>query len=255
METVMKSLLSSMLTISLAASPVAGAAVEQVPAPEPRGPIARAITPEAVRLAMEPELSERQKTGEQASPGWSKVRRLEPGTEIIVIVGGAASRMRHAVLSDDSGLTVLNLENPGLTPDARLELLAVASDHPERLSRAGPNFAGRHVRVGPDGVFVADRRIADPGQIVERIARDDVQQIVRPVRRRGSKWGALIGATAGGWLGFGTALTLHMTPCGGSCRDEAASAWAALIGFPIAGGFLGYHAFARRSAEVIYRVR
>jgi hypothetical protein len=251
----MKSLLAVMVAISLAATP-APVAAGQSTAPPPRGPISRAITPEAVRLAMGPALSEPRKTGEQASPGWSKVRRLKPGTEIIVTVaGGAPPLTGHAVLIDDTGLTVLYLRDPGLTPDARRELLAVASDHPERLSHDRPHVVGTHVRVAPDGVFVADQRVADPGQIVKRIVRDDVRTIVRPVRRRGSKWGAVGGAAVGLYLGFGTALSLSLTSCGRSCRDEEALAWGAFIGLPIAGGFLGYHGFARHTAEVIYRVR
>lgn len=250
----MKYLPSLMLAISLAASPVAAAAQEPIAPPEPRGPIGRALTPDAVRVAMLPVLSEPQKSGEQASPGWSKVHRLEPGTEIIVTVAGGP-RTRHAVLRDDSGLTILNLEDPGLTPDARRELLDVASDHPERFSYDRTNFVGTHLRIGPDGVFVADQRVADPGQIVERIARDDVRSIVRPVRRRGSKWGAVGGAAVGAWLGFGVAVVQATTPCGESCRDEKALMGAALVGLPVAGGFLGYHAFARNTAEVIYRAR
>jgi hypothetical protein len=56
-----------MLAISLAASPIAAAAQEPIAPPEPRGPIARALTPAAVRVAMLPVLSEPQKSGEQAS--------------------------------------------------------------------------------------------------------------------------------------------------------------------------------------------
>lgn len=248
----MKHLPSLMLAISLAASPVAATAQAPIAPPEPRGPIARAVTPDAVRVAMLPVLAGSPKSGEQASPGWSKVHRLKPGTEIIVTVA-TGPRTRHVVLSDGSGLTVLNLEDPGLTQDARRELLAVASDHPERLSHDRTNFVGTHLRIGPDGVFVADQRVADPGQIVERIARDDVRSIVRPVRRRGSKWGAVGGVVVGAWLGFGIAVVQATTPCGESCRDEKARAWAGIIGLPVAGGFLGYHAFARKTAEVIYR--
>lgn len=102
----------------------------------------------------------------------------------------------------------------------------MASDHPERFSYDRTNFVGTHLRIGPDGVFVADQRVADAGQIVERIARDDVRSIVRPVRRRGSKWGAVGGAAVGAWLGVGVAVVQATTPCGESCRDEKARAWA-----------------------------
>jgi hypothetical protein len=250
----MKFLLSLVLAINLAASPGSDTGAAQTPAAEP-GPIARAITPEAIRLASGSALSEREQTRDQPSPGWSKLRRLRPGTEIVVTVAGAPSWAGHAVLSDDSGLTILNLEHPALSPDARRELLSLASDEPLRFSHERIDIAGRHVRLRPEGVFVADQRVADLGQILGRIARTDVRRIVRPARRRGSKWGALGGAAAGLWLGVGAAVGLATTQCGGSCTDEKALAWTAVIGLPVAGGFLGYHGFARKTEEVIYRAR
>jgi hypothetical protein len=250
----MKSLLAVMVVITLAATPVPVAAGQSTASP-PRGPISRAITPEALRIAIRA-VPEPRKIREQASPGWSKVRRLKPGTEIIVTVAGEAPPLTgHAVRIDDTGLTVLYLRHPGLTLDARRELLAVASDHPERLSHDRPHVVGTHVRVAPDGVFLADQRIADPGQIVRRIARDDVRTIVRPVRRRGSKWGAVAGAAVGGFLGFGAALSFGLRQCGESCKDEERWMVASLIGLPVAGGLLGYHGLARREAETIYRQR
>jgi hypothetical protein len=243
-----------MLALGLAGSPVSAAAGEQVPAPEPRRPIARAITPEAIRLAIGAAAPEPGQPKEQASRGWSKVRRLKPGTEIIVTVAGTPLT-RHALLIDDAGLTVLNLRDPVLTPEARRELLDAAADHPERLSHDRPSFVGTYVRVGPDGVFVGDLRLADPRQLVERIARDEVARIVRPVRRRGSKWGAVGGAAVGGFLGFASALTLAMRQCGESCKDEERWMVASIVGFPLAGGLLGYHGLARRTAEVIYDAR
>jgi hypothetical protein len=133
-------------------------------------------------------------------------------------------------------------------------LLAVASDHPERFSYDRTNFVGTHLRIGPDGVFVADQRVADAGQIVERIARDDVRSIVRPVRtarievgrgrRRCSR--CLAGRRRRG--GSGDHALRRELP-------GRESAGVGIIGLPVAGGLLGYHGFARKTAEVIYRAR
>ena len=48
------------------------------------------------------------------------------------------------------------------------------------------------------------------------------------------------------------ALNVAFRDCGGNCSDERLLMGAALVGTPVAGGFLGYHAFARTN-QVVYR--
>src|SRR5262245_13283002 len=70
---------------------------------EPNGALAGAIARESHRLALDPQVdpTERQ---------WSRVRKLEPGREIIVTAGGTPLAERTFVAADDLSLTVLNLE-------------------------------------------------------------------------------------------------------------------------------------------------
>ena len=89
----------------------------------------------------------------------------------------------------------------------------------------------QNVRVGPDGVFVAARKVADLGQIVERIARTDVAEVGSPVRTRGSTGWAVSGAAAGFGLGF-------LAFCPGDCGAGSPLRFVAPLLFPIAGGLL-----------------
>jgi hypothetical protein len=65
------------------------------------GPIARGIAREAARLTGDQAVS-------SADAEWSRVRKLTPGTEIIVTIGGARPVPRHVVGVDDSSLTLSN---------------------------------------------------------------------------------------------------------------------------------------------------
>src|SRR5258706_11660551 len=76
----------------------------------------------------------------------------------------------------------------------------IASHHPEyfaAMQKSG-TFGQDNMRVGPDGVFVANRTVAELGQVVETIARNDIREIRGPVVARGS----VPGVIPGGWLGF-----------------------------------------------------
>ena len=78
----MKSVVSLALVISLIGSALPAAAQQDTPLPDQ---IARSITREAARLV----------GVQQRAPldsEWSRVRRLAPGTELVVIVEGASFR-------------------------------------------------------------------------------------------------------------------------------------------------------------------
>ena len=102
--------------------------------------------------------------------------------------------------ADQSGLIVLNLTDPTLQGTSTRVLRDMAANHPEyfaAVQRAG-TFRQDNVRIGRDGLFVADRKIADLDRVVETIARNDVSEIRGPVVARGS----VVGTVLGGWLGF-----------------------------------------------------
>ncbi|HKY22933.1 MAG TPA: hypothetical protein VJM31_17090 [Vicinamibacterales bacterium] len=262
----MRSLLSLALIISLTASAFPVSAQEQTPARSSfdarsptsgptAGPLARAITREGIRLAAAPALSERSATGLQADVGWARVRQLKPGTEIFVTALGAQLGSRYVVLTDDFDLTTLNLTHPELSEEARRELLNAASKHPDYFAADRAHFVGTNVRVAPDGVFVADRKVADLDQVVQRFMRGDIREITGRERPRGSVAGAVGGAAGGLLLGAFFAVNLAFKHCGGDCSDEGVLMGLSLVGLPIATGFLGYRAFGSKTGDLIYIYR
>src|SRR5262249_45453786 len=79
-------------------------------------------------------------------------------------------------------------------------LREMATRHPEyfALMEAGRSFEQDHVRLGPDGLFVAGRRVAEVADVVETFSRQVVREIRGPVVARGS----VVGTSVGSWLGF-----------------------------------------------------
>ena len=101
----MKAALSLTLIICVVALGVpVGAADADVAA----GPIGRAITREAVRLAAEPAgIEPVQRSGAPAQSDWSRVRTLDADAKIFLNVrGSSASEVRRFVRADESSLTV-----------------------------------------------------------------------------------------------------------------------------------------------------
>jgi hypothetical protein len=245
----MKSAVSLALSIGLVLSALPVAAQDRVVASS--GPLARAIAREAARLTTV------QQVGKPTNSDWACVRRLVPGTEVTVTVRGSQPGTRYVVLADEYGVTVLNLTNPTIPPAAKSVLPEVASHHPEYFTAAqkgGTFVLDKNVRMGPDGVFVADRKIADLAELAERIVRDDVVQVEGPTRARGSVAGAVIGA-GGGFLVGSTAFVVQALrdDCSGGCSGSNALAVMALVGFPVAGGILGYRISSHETRGVIYR--
>jgi len=229
----MKSVLPGSLIACLVASTVPVTAQEQIETPAsfdrrgpatqpPASPLAAAIKREAVRLTPEPRLSgvnAVQRGDRTGRSDWSRVRKLAPGTEVTLFLRGSQYRKGHVVVAGESGLVVLNLTDPALPVSATHMLLDLATHHPEYFAETQTTglFVDNAVRVGPDGVFVADQKVADLGQIVERIARSEVVEI-RSESARGHPVakGALIGAAAG--IGTAFAVVASASPSG-SCRD------------------------------------
>ena len=142
-----------------------------------------------------------------AESNWSRTSELAPGTEITLIIKGSQPRTRYLVLADGSGITVLDLTSSTLPASASRVVRKLASDHPEHFSAMlqGGTVAEGDVRLGRDGMFVAGRKVADLGQVVQVIARNDIAEIRGPVVVRGSVLGALLGGVLG--LAAGTPLT------------------------------------------------
>lgn len=176
---------------------------------------------------------------------WSRVRELAPAAEVVVTAKGSQPGSRYFVLADESGLTVLNLSDPALPGASTRVLRDMASQHPEyfaAMQKSGA-FGQGNVRAGRDGVFVAGRKVADLGQVVETLARDDVSEITGPVVARGSVPGTVLG----GWLGFCVGVVPGL---GGA---PAVLTWTLLIGSVALGGYLGFHWSGHETEGVIYR--
>jgi hypothetical protein len=216
----MKSALSLTLAVCVLASalPVTTQAQLEGPAafdlrgPAPMaGPLARAVTREAVRLAAAEDLTPSdvdtvQHPGRPAD-AWLRVRELDPGTEIILTVRGSAPGKRYVVSADESGLAVLYVTDPAIPPAVAGVLIDTSWSHPDYFDEAqqgGTVRLNRHVRLAPDGVFLDDRRVVELGQVVEQVERGDVAEISEVARatRRGVKWGSLIGTGAGLTIGL-----------------------------------------------------
>jgi hypothetical protein len=74
------------------------------------GPLARAMSREALRLAADADPVSLSGAGAEGSTGakskWSRVREIEEGTEIIVTVKDTPPARRHFVAADESSVTV-----------------------------------------------------------------------------------------------------------------------------------------------------
>lgn len=134
-----------------------------------------------------------EQAGRPANPDWARLRKLAPGAEITVTVRGSQPAKWHFVAADDAEVTLLDLTEPALPKAAKSVLLDIARNQPEYLARAqgSDSFVEKGVRVGPDGVFVASRKVADMIQLVERFTRDDIALVVVSRGRNARIWATL----------------------------------------------------------------
>jgi hypothetical protein len=180
-----------------------------------------------------------------ASSDWRRVQRLVPGTRVAISASGVSGE-RHFVYADAQSLFVVNVAVADLTDRARGELIDAATRHPDRLMTTDRIwYAQEHVRIGPDGVFVDERRVSDRAAVLQEIDRSDVREVTRPKvgAGRSAGWGG-VGAAIGFFGGVGLA-TDHS-------RDAAGRAFAGgFVGAAIgtAAGILA----AGRSEKIIYR--
>jgi len=106
---------------------------------------------------------------------WKRVQRLDPGARITVTVDSAAPAERYFVQLSDSELVVLNLTGADLP---KRQLIEMAKDNPEWMAGTGKSaYKDNSLKVGPDGVFVKDKKVADLKDVVEHIARSKVTAI------------------------------------------------------------------------------
>ena len=110
-----------------------------------------------------------------ASRDIERAKRYSPGTRVTVTVADSAPIRRYFVFLDSAELVVLNLDTPGLP---KRQLLNMAIDNPDWMAATNrTTYKDNGLRVGPDGVFAKDRKLADLSQVVERIPRERIVSI------------------------------------------------------------------------------
>jgi hypothetical protein len=106
---------------------------------------------------------------------WKRVERLDPGTRVKIAVVGGAPAERYFVQLNNANVVVLNLSAPDLP---KRQLLNMAIDNPAWIAGTGKTtYRDNNLRVGPDGVFVKDKKVAELNQVVEWIPRAKVTAI------------------------------------------------------------------------------
>jgi hypothetical protein len=108
---------------------------------------------------------------------WKRVNRFDVGTRVKVIVVGAAAVERYFVQLSDTELIVLNLTSDSVP---KRQLLNMAIDNPGWIAGTSKTtYRDNNLRIGPDGVFVKDQKVADLASVVERIPREKVTSITK----------------------------------------------------------------------------
>jgi len=190
------------------------------------GPIGRATTRQAFRLASQPD-SDAQRTRRASDAAWSRVRMLNPGAEITLTTNRQQSGKRYVLSADESGVLVLNLSDRSIPTCVIVALRATAVDHPQYFLEAEQGKAialDRNIGLEREGVFFANRNIARLDQLVERVDRAQIVELRAPyghpitnsigigigigmgagvVTRdvNGLAWGGVLGAAAGFMVG------------------------------------------------------
>jgi hypothetical protein len=252
----METALSLTLVVALITSALPVTAHERVD--RTAGPISRAITIEAARLAAEPAVVDaNQQAGASTNADWSRVRKLEPGMEIMVTANGSQSGKRYVLSADDSGITVLTLTDPALPAAAREVLRDLASRNPAHFTDAqkgGTLLLDKNVRLQSVGVFVGDQKIADFGQIMTRIARTDVAQIKIERAKGRPGTGALLGLAGG--IGLGVWAVNNVSCPGESNFSSCMGTRLGLIPLlgALGGAIVGGYAWQHKTEEIIYSV-
>jgi hypothetical protein len=106
---------------------------------------------------------------------WKRVERFDPGTRVKIALDGGEPAERYFVQLNDMIVVLLNLSAPDLP---KRQLLNMAIDNPAWIAGTSKTtYRDNNLRVGPDGVFVKDKKVAELNQVVEWIPRAKVTAI------------------------------------------------------------------------------
>jgi len=190
----MKSILSLAVILALIASSIPVSAQQKA-----LGPNTVDLARKAVRFA-----ASQSSEAPQHEVDWEKFRDLKPGTEITVTRRDSQPSKRYMLAGNDSELTVLNVSDPALPPDATKTLRQIAATHPAWLAnpQSGTTLElGKRAMIKPsEGLFVAGQKVAPLDQVVEQITRNDANTgavAIKGPMSRGKK-AAIWGGVGGG---------------------------------------------------------
>jgi hypothetical protein len=107
---------------------------------------------------------------------WSRIHKWNPGAEVTVQTRNSELRRRYFISVDDDGVTLLNLSDVALPLDVTRVLRQAVGDSPDHFSMAeGVTFKlGERASLSLAGLFVQNQKIAEYDQVVQRVARTDV---------------------------------------------------------------------------------
>ena len=106
---------------------------------------------------------------------WKRVERFDPGTRVKITIEGSEATERYFVQLNDTDVVVLNLTAPNLP---KRQLLNMAIDNPKWIANTSKTtYRDNNLRVGPDGIFVKNKKVTELNQVIQRIPRARVTAI------------------------------------------------------------------------------
>jgi hypothetical protein len=213
------------------------------------GPIAASIARHATDVRVESTASN--------DPSWSTLKRLAPGTDVVVTVNAPEALNRVFVSANDDAITVINRATD---PPCRAatSLVDLAKKRPDLFepSHVAIGFVFGDVDVRADRIVFSGTWDCATDTIIEQISRANIRAVKSaPTVQSSAGWtvaGVALGFIAGGYVSVGAALG----GCGASGHTSPGCGVAMTAGLwgPVAGGLLGHYT-TKQVIETTYYLR
>ena len=155
----------------------------------------RTIAAVLIASLVAPPASARQKPVE-----WEKVKKLPPGTEVVLTVAGGQPTKVHLVFADDARLLTLKDPGPRLSKGVE-QFLFRAGPYWHDIVERGGTYRGGTLRVSQDGLFDGGTKLADLTDLVQQTPRAEVVEVLVQRTWWSRNWGwAVVGVV--GFLVF-----------------------------------------------------
>jgi len=185
---------------------------------------------------------------------WTRVKRIAPGTDLVIATASSDGLTRVFVSADDDGMTVLNLATNPPCRSAK-GLLDVARMRPELFepARLAVGFIAGDVDVRADRILVTGNWDCATSSVVERIPRASVRIVKSPRTVQSSTaWtvaGASLGFIIGGYMAVAAALSCDNGQVSSVCTTVPG---VIELAAPVAGGLIGHHTTKHVVEDVYY---